>query len=144
MDKRYRPTVAQAQISGNGVGGTVGFYQRGDGTLVVAQITGLPDSPTGFFGFHVHEGEGCGGTGFADTLGHLNFFRQPHPAHTGDLPPLLSDDGSAWMSVLTGRFTVEDVIGRTVVIHSQPDDFRSQPAGNAGEKIACGVITRVR
>ena len=48
--------------------------------------------------------------------------------------------GNAYLSVKTDRFSVSDVIGRTVVVHSNPDDFHSQPAGNAGTKIACGVI----
>lgn len=51
---------------------------------------------------------------------------------------------SAYMSVKTDRFSADDRIGRTVVIHSGPDDFHSQPAGNAGKKIACGVIRRGR
>lgn len=65
---------------------------------------------------------------------------QVHPKHAGDLPPLLACQGSAYLSVKTDRFCVEDILGRTVVIHSDPDDFHSQPAGNAGKKIACGVI----
>ena len=48
------------------------------------------------------------------------------------------------MTVFTDRFTVDDAIGKTVVIHSEPDDFRTQPSGNAGTKIACGVITKVK
>jgi Cu-Zn family superoxide dismutase len=60
--------------------------------------------------------------------------------HAGDLPPLLACNGEAYLAVLTGRFRVKDVMGKTVVIHSRPDDFRSQPSGDAGEKIACGVI----
>ncbi len=55
--------------------------------------------------------------------------------HAGDLPPLLSNNGRAYCQVLTGRFRVSDVIGKTVVIHSGPDDFMTQPSGNAGEKI---------
>ena len=58
----------------------------------------------------------------------------------GDLPPLLSDKGTAWMMVYTTRFFPEEVVGKTVVIHDMPDDFRTQPSGNSGEKIACGQI----
>lgn len=122
--------------------GTVKFYRRRCGCLVTAEVRGLPSSQTGFFAFHIHEGGDCGGEGFSDTGGHLNPDKAPHPEHQGDLPPLLSAHGSAFLSVLTDRFRVEDVIGRTVVIHSQPDDFHTQPAGNAGAKIACGVICR--
>lgn len=122
------------------VSGTVKFYQRGNGTLVVAQICGLPRSETGFFGFHIHEGGDCCGEGFPNTRVHFDPCAAEHPRHAGDLPSLLACNGEAYLAVLTGRFRVKDVIGRTVVIHSRPDDFRSQPSGDAGEKIACGVI----
>ena len=122
------------------VSGTVKFYQRGNGTLVVAQICGLPRSETGFFGFHIHEGGDCCGEGFPNTGGHFDPCGTEHPQHAGDLPSLLACNGEAYLAVLTGRFRVKDVIGRTVVIHSRPDDFRSQPSGDAGEKIASGVI----
>ena len=91
-------------------------------------------------GFHIHEGMGCGGDDFAETMGHYNPKDCPHPYHAGDLPPLFADAGMAWMAVLTSRFTLEEVLGRTVVIHAMPDDFHTQPAGNSGRKIACGVI----
>ena len=69
---------------------------------------------------------------------------QLHPKHAGDLPPLLVCRGNAYLSVKTDRFTVNEIIGRTVVIHSDPDDFHSLPAGNAGMKIGCGVIYKRR
>lgn len=120
--------------------GTVKFLPQCDGTVVVADICGLPKSETGFFAFHIHEGKSCCQKGFSDTKGHFNPTGAPHPNHAGDLPPLLSCDGRAELAVFTTRFCVKDVIGKTVVIHSEPDDFHTQPAGNAGEKIACGVI----
>lgn len=49
-------------------------------------------------------------------------------------------NGGAYMNVATDRISVKDIIGRAVVIHSMPDDFTSQPSGNAGNKIACGAI----
>ena len=110
---------------------------------MVAELSGLPESETGFYGFHIHEGGNCRGEGFANTGGHYDPAGQPHPNHAGDLPPLLAWGGNAYMAVLTGRFCPEEVIGRTVVVHSRPDDFHSQPAGNAGQKIACGVIRKV-
>ena len=58
----------------------------------------------------------------------------------GDLPPLLSCNGNAYMTVKTDRFKVKDIIGRTVIIHYRADDFRTQPSGDSGEKIACGII----
>ncbi len=120
--------------------GTVRFFPRCGGTLVVADISGLLDSETGFFAFHIHEGDNCCGSGFSNTGGHFNPDEAMHPQHAGDLPPLLSDNGKAYSQVLTGRFRVCDIIGKTVVIHSDPDDFKTQPSGNAGAKIACGVI----
>ena len=132
---------AVADIRGENICGTVRFLQRGDGVLVTAWISGLPHN--GFFAFHIHEGPACGGEGFANTGGHFNPAGMPHPEHAGDLPPLLSAHGKAYLSVLTDRFCVEEVIGRTVVIHGGVDDFTSQPAGNAGTKIACGVIRRI-
>lgn len=134
------PCTAIAHIRGQGISGTVRFHSQCDGTLVTADICGLPESETGFFAFHIHEGGCCGGEGFADTGSHYNPCSADHPRHAGDLPPLLSCGGKAHLEVVTGRFRVRDVIGRTVVIHSGPDDFKTQPAGNAGRKIACGVI----
>ena len=124
--------------------GCVEFYQESGCVLIVARIAGLPrESEMGFFGFHIHQGENCSGTDFSGTGSHYNPAGQPHPKHAGDLPPLLACRGNAYLSVKTDRFSVSEIIGRTVVIHSDPDDFRSQPAGNAGKKIACGVIRRI-
>lgn len=124
------------------LGGTVKFFQRQDGLVVDAEIFGLPETESGFFGFHIHEGHSCDGTGFPLTGGHFNPGSTMHPKHAGDLPPLLSDHGKAYMRVWTGRTTAEELIGKTVVIHSGSDDFQTQPSGNAGAKIACGVISR--
>lgn len=122
--------------------GTVKFYALGCSVLVVAQIQGLPENDTGFFAFHIHEGGACAGKDFADTGGHFNPGGQAHPRHAGDLPPLLSRGGKAFLAVETDRFRIADVLGRTVVIHGDADDFHTQPAGNSGQKIACGVIRR--
>lgn len=135
-----QPMTALARISADTVRGTVRFLQRRDGVLITAEITGLPQ--TGFFGFHIHEGKSCGGPKFGETGSHYNPQNTAHPEHAGDLPPLLSAGGKAYLSVLTNRFSLAQVMGRTVVIHSEPDDFTTQPAGNSGEKIACGVIQR--
>lgn len=127
---------------GSSLKGRVHFWQTREGVLIEAEIYGLPQSQTGFFAFHIHEGTDCCGEGFSDTGGHYNPEGAAHPQHPGDLPPLLCADGRAYMQVLTGRFTLREVIGRTLVIHSGPDDFHTQPAGNAGTKIGCGVICR--
>ena len=138
--RRYATADIRGDAAHPGLWGRVSFAAHPDGVLVTADIRGLPESETGFYGFHIHEGGGCGGEGLADTGSHYNPQEVPHPRHAGDLPPLLGFDGIAYMMVLTNRFSLEEVVGRAVVIHSGPDDFRSQPAGNAGTKIACGVI----
>lgn len=123
--------------------GCVRFYQENGCVLIEAELSGLPKgSGTGFFGFHIHQGRECSRDGFSGTEGHYNPSGQGHPEHAGDLPPLLWCKGNAYLSVRTDRFSVNEIIGRTVVIHSNPDDFHTQPAGNAGKKIACGVIQR--
>ena len=144
--KRNIYPIAVAQIRGDSshptVRGMVRFFQRENGVIVEAEVTGLPRTETGFFAFHIHDGTSCEGDGFPNAGSHFNPGRTQHPNHAGDLPPLLADHGSAYMKVLTGRFHVGEVIGKTVLIHAEPDDFHSQPLGNAGSKIACGIITR--
>lgn len=138
---------AVARLQGDGahakLRGIVKFFQRENGVMIEAEVVGLPETETGFFGFHIHEGVSCSGDGFPDTGAHFNPGIVMHPKHAGDLPPLMADHGSAYLKVFTDRFHVEEVIGRTVIIHDSPDDFHSQPSGNAGVKIACGVIRKV-
>lgn len=137
------PLQAVACIKGEGgLQGTVKFYPVPCGTLVMAEITGLPKNGSGFFALHIHEGLSCTGEGFGDTGGHFAPGAQAHPLHAGDLPPLLSQNGRAFLAVETNRFEIREVLGRTVVVHSDADDFRTQPAGNAGRKIGCGKICR--
>ncbi len=142
---------AYAQVRGNinhsQIHGNVYFYEMYKGTLVVAEIYGLPetmDKENGdFYGFHIHEGESCTGDAddpFKDAGMHYNPEHTEHPKHAGDLPPLLANDGVAWSAVYTDRFYPEDVIGRTVIIHDMADDFRTQPSGDSGAKMACGEI----
>lgn len=141
---------AVAEICGSSsypnIRGTVRFYRTDMGVLVYTDICGLPNDCRGrVFGFHIHEGEPCTGNAsdpFADTGSHYNPKDRRHPYHAGDLPPLFGNDGHALSIVLTDRFCVNEVIGRTVIIHDSPDDLTTQPSGNAGKKIACGVINR--
>ena len=93
---------------------------------------------SGFYGFHIHEFGDCTPP-FNKTGDHYNPDKQPHPYHAGDMPPLLSNDGYACMIFYDKRLTIDDIVGKSVVIHSMRDDFTSQPSGDAGEKIACGV-----
>ena len=137
--------TARADIKGGegleGLSGEALFVQKQNGVLVTVRVKGLPsNNRSGFFALHIHEGGSCLEQGFTRTGSHFNPDSVPHPEHAGDLPPLLGAGKEAFLSVLTNRFTVKEVIGKTIVIHGGPDDFTSQPAGNAGEKIACGVI----
>jgi len=141
-----RPS-AVARLKGGkdavGLSGIVRFFQQPGGVVVEASVFGLPYNGSGMYGFHIHEGAACSGVGFAATCGHYDPKGEPHPRHAGDLPSLLSCGGRAYLAVMTDRFSLKDVLGRTIVIHGMTDDFSSQPSGNAGEKIACGVITPV-
>lgn len=131
------------------INGTVHFYQMPHGVIVIASVAGLPAGSgrcdDRIFAMHIHSGGSCMGNQndpFPLTGSHFNPGNCPHPYHAGDLPPLFSNKGMAWCAFLTNRFQVREVLGKTVVIHASPDDFTSQPAGNSGEKIACGVIGR--
>lgn len=129
--------------------GRVLFYEMRQGVIVRAEITGLPQNKntcqSPIFAFHIHTGESCTGNEtdpFANTGGHFNPHDCPHPYHAGDMPPLFGVGGTAFSAFLTDRFRISEIIGRTVIIHVHPDDFMTQPSGNAGEKIACGVVVR--
>ncbi len=146
-----RPYNALAVINGSpaypNIHGIVQFYRTRNGVLVAAEIQGLPHSSescqTSIFGFHIHDGIHCEGDmhdPFSKAMSHYNPTNCIHPFHAGDLPPLFGNHGYAFMVVLTNRFLLSEVIGKTVIIHGNPDDFTTQPSGNAGEKIACGVI----
>ena len=90
-------------------------------------------------------GTSCSGNGedeFFDAKSHLNPNDCPHPYHIGDLPPLIENNGYAYMSVLLNKFNLSDILGKGIIIHDMPDDFTSQPSGNSGKKIACGKIEK--
>ncbi len=145
----FPPPVARALLRGDaalpGLMGEVLFSPYGRGTLVTARAVGLPTP--GFLGFHIHERGDCstgGDVPFSGAGGHYDPHGVNHPWHSGDLPPLLSSaDGVAVMAVYTDRFRPADVVGRAVVVHGKPDDFRSQPAGDSGRRLACGVIKEI-
>lgn len=151
---RYSRPDAAAWLKGDAahknLKGLVCFYQLKEGVVLRAEISGLPvkrgKCPDSIFAFHIHEGKSCTGTmeePFADTKNHYNPETCPHPEHAGDLPPLFANsEGYAWQAFYTERFNVKDILGRTVIIHEKPDDFTSQPSGNSGKKIACGIIKK--
>lgn len=145
---------AAARIAGSGkypeLYGEVEFFRAAHGTVVVAELFGLPDAggacAPNIYGFHIHEDGNCSGNmsdSFKNAGMHFDVDNCPHPAHTGDMPPLFAFRGYAWSAFYTERFTPDMVIGRSVIVHSQPDDFTTQPSGNSGDKIGCGVINAV-
>lgn len=74
---------------------------------------------------------------------HYNPYKCTHPYHADDLPPIFGANGLDFSAFLTNRFSPEEIIGKTLIIHSAPDDFKTEPSGNSGAKIACGVISSV-
>lgn len=148
---RGRPQAA-ASIVGRkdhpGISGTVRLYQANEGAIVFAQVSGLPQSDIPcrerVFGFHIHEGTDCSGNmddPLADAMSHYNPSGCRHPHHAGDLPPLFGNNGLALSLFLTNRFSIDEVIGRTVMDNDRPADHLVD--GNSGTKIACGVIQRI-
>lgn len=132
---------AVANIKGNGgVCGVVEFYDFDGDTIVVTVIHNLPITDKGFYGFHIHEVGECEDD-FSSAGGHYS--GDTHPMHRGDMPVLLSSGGDSFMVFLTDRFVMNDIVGRSVIIHYDPDDYASQPAGNSGKRIACGVIRKL-
>lgn len=145
-----RRPYATAEIKGSNrfpdILGKAAFYTVQNGTLLTVFLTGLPTQPEHrVFGFHIHEGDRCTGNAedpFADAKAHYNPQNTLHPYHAGDLPPVFSNEGWAWYAVITTRFHSEEIIGKTMILHAMPDDLMTQPSGNSGEKIACGVIRK--
>ena len=147
--EQNRP-AAVAWVTGNStyseLSGLVKFYDTPyDGVLVEAEVFGLPNVSTqvssDFYAMHIHQYGNCSGS-FEKTGSHFNPTNAFHPEHAGDMIPLLGNQGYAWASFYDKRFTIDDIIGKSVVIHSRRDDFTSQPAGDSGEKIGCGVIRK--
>lgn len=136
--------IACLQGRPDGPRGTVRFYEGRCCVTVEIEVSGLEENGTGFFGLHIHTGRSCTGDNFSDSLDHFDPEGKPHPLHAGDLPPLLRQrSGKAYLKVCTDRFRLCQVLGRTVVLHAMADDFQTQPAGNTGEKLACGRILPV-
>lgn len=133
---------AVATISGrdeyNQIRGKALFYNVGDGCVVITHIRNLPQTNANFFGFHIHENRECSGD-YTSAGRHLG--SGTHPTHIGDMPPLLNANGTAFLAFFTTRFNCSDIVGKSVIIHLAPDDFTTQPSGNSGKRIACGIIT---
>lgn len=131
--------LAYALIHGQkNITGTIAFYNYNKNTIMFYQIENLPlanDCQGGIFAFHIHEGNNCN-----DPKTHYNPNDCEHPFHLGDLPPLFARNGKAWGILMIDKFSTEEIIGKTIVIHEKADDFKTQPSGDSGERLACGEI----
>jgi len=149
---RGAPGSAVAEIrptQGHSVQGRVDFLQAGERVRVHAVVTGL--KPGSEHGFDVHEVGDCSAPDASSAKGHFNPYGKAHAhytaaeRHAGDLPPLQANaDGRAEFVVELGIISLTggpaNISGRSLVVHANADDFRTQPAGNSGARIACGVI----
>ena len=146
-----RATAQLQPTTGNTTSGNVSFVQKGNKVLVSGEIRGL--KPNAEHGFHVHEKGDCSSGDGMSAGGHFNPTGAPHGSHnmgvhhTGDLPSLKADaKGVAKISLESSTIAVgsgtTDVVGRGLIVHRDPDDFKTQPTGNAGPRLACAVIAR--
>jgi Cu-Zn family superoxide dismutase len=144
-------TRASAQLEatrGNTASGVVSFDQQGAGVLMLARVEGL--KPNQAHGFHLHEKGDCSSGDGVSTGGHFNPTGHSHGPqdgehHAGDLPALQADaNGRAELRVTLPALTVAagpaSVVGLGLIVHAGPDDFKTQPTGNSGARIACGVV----
>ena len=148
-DEPLRATAQLQPTKGSKTFGEATFEQVADKVHVVIYVQGL--KPGQDHGLHIHEVGDCSSGDGMSTKGHFNPFGKPHShhgtpeRHAGDLPPLKpGKDGRAKVDVRLDVITVgpgpASVIGRGLIVHADPDDFKTQPTGNAGARIACGVI----
>src|SRR5438034_4625224 len=137
---------------GSKVSGTVTFTEVADGVQVHAELTGLTP---GKHGFHVHEFGDCSAADASSAGAHFNPTNQPHAApdatarHVGDMGNIEAEtSGAAKLDYLDHHMSLANddrsVLGRSVVVHAKADDLKSQPAGDSGARVACGVIGRAK
>ncbi len=137
-------SAPMAARSGSAVSGNVTFSEQGSVLRVQAQFAGLPP---GEHGFHIHEVGDCSAPDASSAKGHYNPTAKAHGHHDsdnrhgGDMPNLSANaQGEARLSADVKGVTLKEILGRSVVVHADPDDYKSQPAGNSGKRVACGVI----
>ena len=146
-----KATANLQPTKGSSVRGTVNFVQFDGKVRVTASISGL--KPSGQYGFHIHEAGDCSSGDGMSAKGHFNPLGKPHghhstmERHAGDMPNLQSDaNGNALatadLDVITVSPGATSIVGRGLIVHVQPDDYKSQPVGNAGARSACAVIQR--
>ena len=145
-----RATAGLKATKGNKTIGEADFEQVGSKVRVVIFVEGL--RPGQEHGLHIHEKGDCSSGDGMSAGGHFNPHGKPHghpsssERHAGDLPSLKADkSGRAKLQVEVDGLTVTSgpasVIGRAVIVHADPDDYKTQPTGNAGARLACGVIS---
>lgn len=142
-------TAALEPVAGSSVSGTVTFAQLDDHMQIEAVVNGLPSGP---HGLHLHENGDCSAVDASSAGGHFSPEEDPHGApsdapgqhHAGDLGNLTAGaNGRGELEIedpeltLVGEF---GVVGKAVIVHAEADDLSSQPSGDAGSRIACGVI----
>lgn len=147
MNNRRSSVHARADIRGNALAPRLGaeatFTQKRNGVLVTVRAIGLPlDSPTGSFALRIEKEASCGGEGIGEPADRYDPRERAPGRSAAQLPPLICCGGEGYISVLTDRFTVRDIVGRTVVICAGSDGYRFPGAGAAGTMIACGEIRR--
>ena len=152
MPASSQPTASAslAPTTGNTARGTVTFTPDGDEVRVRANVSGL--KPNAEHGFHVHEKGDCSSGDGMSAGGHYNPAGKPHGPqssehHAGDMPSLRADaNGNASASFELKGVSVgggsADLVGKGLIVHRDPDDYRTQPTGNAGPRIACAVIRK--
>ena len=136
--------------SGSTVSGWVKFTQVGSQVRVTGEIAGHKPGPKGF---HIHEKGDCSAADAMSTGGHFNPAKGKHGApgmgHAGDFGNLVFDDwGSVTINqmvsgIVVDRTSANGIIGRAVIVHAQPDDLKTDPTGNAGGRVACGIIEAI-
>jgi Cu-Zn family superoxide dismutase len=146
------PLLATAQLSptkGNKTFGEATFEEAGDRVRVVIFVQGL--KPGQEHGLHIHEKGDCSSGDGMSAGGHFNPHGKPHglpgssASHAGDLPALKANkQGRANIQIDMDSISLKpgpaNIIGRAVIVHADPDDYKTQPTGNAGARLACGVI----
>src|SRR5688572_5879725 len=148
-DEPLRATAALQPTKGSKTFGEATFEEVDGKTRVTVFAQGL--KPDAEHGFHVHEAGDCSSADGMSAKGHFNPHAKPHgdpkspERHAGDLPALSAGkDGRARLDVTVDAITVRSgpasIVGRGLIIHADPDDYKTQPTGNAGARIACGVI----
>jgi Cu-Zn family superoxide dismutase len=148
-DEPLRATAALQSTKGSKAIGEVTFEQVGDKVRVIVFAQGL--QPGQQHGFHIHEAGDCSSGDGMSAKGHFNPHGKPHghpqseARHAGDLPALVANKaGRAKLDETISGISLTpgpgNIIGRGMIIHADPDDYRTQPTGNAGARLACGVI----